>query len=650
MFRFSLFRLSPRLFLLLALLSSGGLAGASTIIDEPFAGIIHLKRTDWPNIPRPVEANILIVDLTHPDIRFRLTEPHQWYSADEAYTKAETTLNYLGRVNAQIAFNANFYEALSGGLTRLKFLAVSDGTKYSKIEGGEPALNIDPDNNARIVTRGAPAPTYVTSPTVVLHNAAGGNERIVFQGGNVANAGTGTGSYYGPRARTVAGLSQDNTTLIIITVDEGTDRSRGVTPPESADLLLEYGVWDGINLDGGGSTTLAFADPTPRLVNVPFDGGVAGGQRSVGSNMAIFASTAPDASIFSDVRVTTGLREGWISWKTQTATTAMVVYGTTPSSLDQQTFTRSEPSTSHVMLLPQLEPDTTYYYRLVATDGTGTFTTRLSSFTTGVSVVIDNRDLEAAFHGGTWSTGTSAGGWGPDYRFGGITGGSPTRTAIYRPDLPQPGDYDVQVFYLQGGNRSTAARHTITHRTGSNVTTVNQTINGSQWFTIGAGLPFGAGEEGHVTLDNHDPAGSSTTVVMADAMRWVLREEDVLPAGTVPAWWLEHFFGTTDIDASADHNGSGFSTAEEFVLGTSPSDRSLAFRMRYEQSSNGLHTVHFWPCYPGRTYRLEVSDDLTSGWMDLEKQGFTRQADGGGLLMAAGSDHPRRFFRIRVTR
>lgn len=642
-----MFRTPSRLLLLPCtfILVLAGFARASTVIDEPFSGIIHIKRSDWPNIPRAVEANILLIDLTDPDIRFRMTEPHQWYSADEAYTKPETTLDYLARVNAQIAFNANFYEGAPGGLTSLRFLAVSDGTKYSKIEGAEPALNIDPSNNARIVTRGAPAPTYATSPSVTLHNAVGGSERIVFQGTNVANAGTGTGSYYGPRARTVAGLSQDNKTLVVITVDEGTEQSGGVTPPESADLLLEYGVWDGINLDGGGSTTLAIADPTPRLANVP-----GGAPRAVGSNMAIFAAPASGDSGLSNIRVTPGVDEAWISWETETPATAQVAYGTAPDSLDQETFTISEADTSHTMLLPGLEPETTYYFQAVSTHAEGRAISRLESFTTSVSVTIDNRDPAASFHGSSWSTGSAAGGWGPDYRYGGITGGSPTRTAIYRPDLPQPGQYDVQVYYLKGSNRSTRARHTITHRTGETSVNVDQTTNGSQWFTLGSNLAFDAGSGGYVTLDNHDPVGESNHVVIADGMRWVLRQPDPLPEGTAPGWWLQHFFGTTDVDVVLDHNGSGFTTAEEYVLGTSPVDARLSFRMSYGHASNGLHTVHFWPYYPDRTYRLEASDDLTSGWSELQQQGLNFHDDGSATLLTPETEHDRRFYRVRATR
>lgn len=64
-----------------------------------------------------------------------------------------------------------------------------------------------------------------------------------------------------------------------------------MTIGEVADLLIkDYSVYNALNLDGGGSTSLAMEDPSVRLgriVNVPSD---EPNGRSVGSNLAIFAA------------------------------------------------------------------------------------------------------------------------------------------------------------------------------------------------------------------------------------------------------------------------------------------------------------------------------------------------------------------------
>ena len=61
--------------------------------------------------------------------------------------------------------------------------------------------------------------------------------------------------------------------------------------PEVAQVLVkDFGVAEALNLDGGGSSMLAIADPAPRVANVPVGvNDVPGTLRAVGSNLAIFA-------------------------------------------------------------------------------------------------------------------------------------------------------------------------------------------------------------------------------------------------------------------------------------------------------------------------------------------------------------------------
>ena len=69
-------------------------------------------------------------------------------------------------------------------------------------------------------------------------------------------------------------MTGDGRTLVLFTVD-GTNGGHGMQAGEVADLLKnDYGVWNALNLDGGGSTTMAIEDPVThlrKLVNVPAD-------------------------------------------------------------------------------------------------------------------------------------------------------------------------------------------------------------------------------------------------------------------------------------------------------------------------------------------------------------------------------------------
>jgi Phosphodiester glycosidase len=97
-------------------------------------------------------------------------------------------------------------------------------------------------------------------------------------------------------ARTVIGLSQDGRTLFLFTVDAA-GGSRGMTVGEIADLLIQdYGVYNALNLDGGGSTTMAMQNPTTGIggiINVSSDNP---NGRAEGSNLAIFATPVPEPS------------------------------------------------------------------------------------------------------------------------------------------------------------------------------------------------------------------------------------------------------------------------------------------------------------------------------------------------------------------
>jgi len=68
-----------------------------------------------------------------------------------------------------------------------------------------------------------------------------------------------------------------------------------MTVPEVANLLIgEYGVYNALNLDGGGSTSMAMQDPVTgigRFINVSSDNP---NGRAEGSNLAIFAIDAPE--------------------------------------------------------------------------------------------------------------------------------------------------------------------------------------------------------------------------------------------------------------------------------------------------------------------------------------------------------------------
>lgn len=80
--------------------------------------------------------------------------------------------------------------------------------------------------------------------------------------------------------RTAAGWTKDGRLLLLV-VDGRSKASRGATLEETARWLVEHGAEEGLNLDGGGSSTLWVAGA---IVNQPSD---AKGERSVASILAL---------------------------------------------------------------------------------------------------------------------------------------------------------------------------------------------------------------------------------------------------------------------------------------------------------------------------------------------------------------------------
>ncbi len=84
--------------------------------------------------------------------------------------------------------------------------------------------------------------------------------------------------------RTMLGVNQDKSKIFIVCID-GRKNGKGATHAECAAVLKEYGVYDAIHLDGGGSTTMAVQlknSNAPTVVNVPSEGSLRAVANGVG--------------------------------------------------------------------------------------------------------------------------------------------------------------------------------------------------------------------------------------------------------------------------------------------------------------------------------------------------------------------------------
>lgn len=123
----------------------------------------------------------------------------------------------------------------------------------------------------------------------------GGYPQIVKDGSNYAQEGVneegGPGHASDRHPRTSVGFSADSTELYLVTVDGRQPHSAGMTLTELADFMVYIGVHNGINLDGGGSTTMVLGDS---VVNKPSDGNET--ERPVANSLLVISS-APSGEL-----------------------------------------------------------------------------------------------------------------------------------------------------------------------------------------------------------------------------------------------------------------------------------------------------------------------------------------------------------------
>jgi hypothetical protein len=305
-------RLAALAAVVLAIAQPSATSTAAWQTTQPFVGVIYSART--ASEPRPLRMHVAQIDLQAPGIRFKVSAP-----GGDREVLRQSTLDFLKQERAQLAINGHFFLPFpsTDRTAWVIGLAASEGRVFSSFEIPEqsyalvafaPALNIDRDNRASIVHFDpAFADGRHVREKVALWNVVAGSSQIVTGGivsvpyyrddnhfdaeldpGGPNNYSNDKAWADATTARTAIGLSQDRRTLTLFTVDVR-NGSEGMKLSEVAAVLIrDFGVVDALNLDGGGSTTMAMEDPSgvPSIVNVSSD---SAGGRVVATSLAVFA-------------------------------------------------------------------------------------------------------------------------------------------------------------------------------------------------------------------------------------------------------------------------------------------------------------------------------------------------------------------------
>lgn len=105
----------------------------------------------------------------------------------------------------------------------------------------------------------------------------------------------------GTNPRTAIGFNKDNSEMIMVTIDGRNKNYVGVKQTELAQIMLELGAYNAVNMDGGGSTTMGvdfLKNSNVTVVNIPSDGR----ERKIASGVGVF-NTSPESNTVSTVEI-----------------------------------------------------------------------------------------------------------------------------------------------------------------------------------------------------------------------------------------------------------------------------------------------------------------------------------------------------------
>lgn len=274
------------------------------ITDQPlFQGITYSRRLAAQ--PQPQVIHLLSVDLTAPGLKPFVTPgvSKGTPSGDPASpqgTLALRTSKFLRQQGLQVAVNANFfypfwsrtpwhYRPREGTQVYPVGLALSEGEVVSPASPRQPSLCFLAQR-AEIRGQGDCPPGTQQAVAGSLLLLADGQLTALIQARarypQIVNK---------PYPLNIAALSANGEQLWLLLVDGKQPLySEGMTLTEAAVLLQQLGAAVALQLDGGGSTTLAIDTPAgPQILNSVIHAVVPGLERPVANHLGFFANPFP---------------------------------------------------------------------------------------------------------------------------------------------------------------------------------------------------------------------------------------------------------------------------------------------------------------------------------------------------------------------
>ena len=257
-----------------------------TVQEDLFHGISY--RREIRHNPRPMVIHVISIDLDAPGISFLVTPGEPTGGRELA---AKTASQFLKKSGVQVAINGGgfrpwyakgplWYYPHVGDPVDSSGLTISRGDMYSAAEKGFPTVYISRDNRVSIGRNLPDAYNAVSGFRIVVEK---GRVRSELYDRTIAK----------PEPRTAFALDSAGRKLLLIVVDgRQPNYSEGATLAELGEIICEHGGVRGINMDGGGSSTLVITGDAgrPVVLNSPIHGRVPPGrERPIATHLGVYA-------------------------------------------------------------------------------------------------------------------------------------------------------------------------------------------------------------------------------------------------------------------------------------------------------------------------------------------------------------------------
>jgi Phosphodiester glycosidase len=252
--------------------------------------------------PRPMMVHIITLDLKEAGLKPFATPSTP--SIKPAHTSARLTSTFVQEFGLQLAVNANFfypfhentpwdYYPHQSDRTSVIGSAISNGRAYAKNDNKYPAICFSALPMAKIVAEGG-CPAGTTQ-------AVAGNEIFLTQNKPDHHASERSRNTDEPYPRTAIGIDGSGKKVWLIVIDGKQPLySEGATMKDLTEIADNLGIETALNLDGGGSTTLAIATPNgPKVLNSPIRAKIPTWERPVANHLGFYARPT---SVLSTIR------------------------------------------------------------------------------------------------------------------------------------------------------------------------------------------------------------------------------------------------------------------------------------------------------------------------------------------------------------